>query len=161
ERPPARAERETTQEPDVVQHQDEPVAIADAQPQEEPAAPAAQQTPPAVRPGQLETTVTIMSDHAEQNRLLKDKYAVVRTSVPGARVSITSPDIATVLVPSPREVVVSGKAFGTTQLTLWSADNQQKTFDVYVELDLPMLEDAIHQFAPHAQVRTRMLSGTL
>ena len=31
-----------------------------------------------------------------------------------------------------REIIVTGRAYGQTQLTLWSADDQQKTYDLVV-----------------------------
>lgn len=110
----------------------------------------------------LKATVSLLSSADEEIRLIKDKAAIIRTNNPIARVGIANPEIADVQqVPNAREVVITGKAFGATQLVLWSDSGEQKTFNLVVEVDVPMLNAAIRRVSPLARVDARMLSGTL
>lgn len=118
---------------------------------------------PAAAPADtLQTTVTLFSKTAEAIRLIKDKTATIHTNVPIDRVDVASRDIADVPpVVSPQELLVIGKGIGATQITLWTADGQQKVFDVVVELDVPLLEAAIKQMSPLSRVQARMFAGSL
>jgi len=109
----------------------------------------------------LETKVALKDAKVEEIRLVKDKSAVIRTNVPIARAQVANPTIADIPVVTPQEVVVTAQGFGVTQLTLWTTDDQRKTFDIVVEIDVPMLNRAIKQLSPQAAVEARMLSGTL
>jgi pilus assembly protein CpaC len=51
------------------------------------------------------------------------------------RVSVTDPDIADVLVASPRQVLVNGKAAGTTSLVVWDSDEKPTFYDLVVHTD--------------------------
>jgi len=134
-----------------------PTDAAPAQPQPDETAAAA------TGPGRLEASVTLVSDGADQIRLVKDKSAIVRTNMPIERADIdpSGAEIASVAIRSPREILVTGKAVGVTQLFLWTQDGQQKLFDVVVDVDIPMLNSAIARMAPLAQVQARMMAGTL
>ena len=51
--------------------------------------------------------------------LVVGKSLVIDTSVAVKRVSLANPDIADTVVISPRQLYLTGKAVGTTNLTLW------------------------------------------
>lgn len=109
----------------------------------------------------LQAQVALRDAQAEEIRLVKDKSAVIRTNVAIARAQVTNPTIADIPVVTPQEVVVTAQAFGVTQLTLWTVDDQRKTFDIVVEIDVPMLNRTIKQLSPQSAVTARMLGGTL
>lgn len=124
----------------------------------EPATAEATQTP--AQP--LETSVTTLSRDVEIIRLVKGQSAMLRSNVSIIRAAVSNEEVADLPTPpSPRELIVTGIEYGTTQLTIWTEDGQRKTFEIVVEIDLPMLNDALRRLAPHAQVEARMLSGTL
>lgn len=73
---------------------------------------------------------------------------------------IANKDTAVVNVESPRRVVVTGLALGTTQLRL-TAGQVQRVFDITVERDLTTLRELIAAIAPTSDVRLRSLNGTI
>lgn len=110
----------------------------------------------------LETSVTTLSRDVEIIRLVKGQSAMLRSNVSIIRAAVSNEQVADLPTPpSPRELIVTGIEYGTTQLTIWTEDGQRKTFEIVVEIDLPILNDALRRLAPHAQVEARMLSGTL
>ncbi len=65
------------------------------------------------------------------------------------RASLANPAIADAIVLSPKQIYVAGKAFGTTNLSLWGKDEQVFTiFDVEVTLDLSRLREDMGQLFP-------------
>ena len=72
-----------------------------------------------------------------------NKGVLVDFSVPVREVQMANPDIADVRVTGPKQVLVSGKAFGTTQLVVWAEGDEQTIFDVAVDIDLERLQASI------------------
>jgi pilus assembly protein CpaC len=60
------------------------------------------------------------------------KSILVNTAVPVARIAVGSMEIAEVTVISPQQLMLNGKAAGTTSLILWQAGGGQQFFDVTV-----------------------------
>lgn len=96
-----------------------------------------------------------------------NKGVLVNFNVPLQEVRVANADIADVAVTSPTQILVSGKSFGSTQLVAWVAGDQQRIFDIAVDLDLERLVASIRSTVPRAQVRansvldTVVLSGTV
>jgi len=77
------------------------------------------------------------------------KSTVIAVPVPIKRASLANPEIADAIILSPKEIYVTGKAFGTTNMTLWGKDDQVFTiFDLDVGLDLSRLKEQLHQLLP-------------
>src|ERR1051326_3316567 len=70
-----------------------------------------------------------------------NKGVLVDFSVPVREVRIANPAIAEVAATSPKQILISGKAFGVTQLIAWVDGGEQQVFDVAVEMDLERLID--------------------
>lgn len=93
--------------------------------------------------------------------------ALVDFNVPIREIRVVNPDIADVSVMSSRQLLVDGKAFGTTQLVATLDGNVQRIFTVAVDLDLERLQTSIEQSVPAAQVKasgmldTVVLTGTV
>ncbi len=51
------------------------------------------------------------------------------------RVSLTDPNIADVMVASPRQLLVNGKSAGTTSLVVWDSDDRPTFYDLVVHTD--------------------------
>jgi len=65
------------------------------------------------------------------------------------RASLADPAIADAIVLSPKQIYVTGKGYGTTNLTLWGKDDQiLAIFDVEVALDLARLKEQFSQLLP-------------
>jgi pilus assembly protein CpaC len=64
------------------------------------------------------------------------------------RVSISNPEVAEALVVSPFEILLNGKATGTTSLVLWDASGRRELFAVEVTADAVALERQIRTLFP-------------
>jgi pilus assembly protein CpaC len=86
--------------------------------------------------------------------LAKGKSLVLDTPISLKRVSLADPEIADALVISPRQIYLTGKAVGTTNLTLWEEDG--RIFAVYnlvVSPDLSRLKEKLHEILPGENIR--------
>ncbi len=105
----------------------------------------------------------------EHLQLVLGKSTIVDVPVPIKRASLANPEIADAIVLTPRQIYLTGKGYGTTNLTLWGKDEQVLSiFDLEVGIDLSRLEfqlatllpdeDHIRVFAAHDHVT---LAGTV
>src|SRR5262245_52206536 len=86
--------------------------------------------------------------------LVVGKSLVIDTPVAVRRVSLANPEIADTVVISPRQIYLTGKAVGTTNLTLWGADDRVSTiFDVTVSTDLSLLKEKLQEILPGENIR--------
>jgi pilus assembly protein CpaC len=86
---------------------------------------------------------------AEKLDLAVGKSIVVQNKAPVRRVSIAAPEIADAVVLSPRQIYLTGKSPGVTNMTLWSeADRVTAVFDVEVGPDVASLKTKLHQMFP-------------
>ena len=86
---------------------------------------------------------------AQPLKLVVGKSTIVDVPVPIKRASLANPDIADAIVLSPKQLYVTGKGYGTTNLTLWGKDDQVFTiFDLDVGVDLSRLESQLSQLLP-------------
>lgn len=89
------------------------------------------------------------------------KSLIVDTNLPIRRASVTAPEIADVVVLSPKKLLVTGKSFGSTQLILWTEDSQQELFDLSVVFESAELERLIRQISPRSRVRVQPVLDSL
>jgi len=81
--------------------------------------------------------------------LVLGKSTVVDVPVAIKRASLANPAIADAIVLSPKQIYVTGKGFGSTNLTLWGKDDQiLAIFDVEVLLDVARLTQKFSQLLP-------------
>ncbi|MCD6526028.1 MAG: type II and III secretion system protein family protein [Desulfuromonas sp.] len=92
---------------------------------------------------------------------------LIKTSHTFKRVSIAAPDVADVVVLSPRELYVYGKKVGYTSVILWKEGVGKTLLDVVVSLDLTALKQKIHELYPDQKIEVYgsetgvVLSGTV
>ena len=96
--------------------------------------------------GQGLTLPVVSSKEPQKLNLSVGKSLVLDLPVAVTRASLANPEIADALVLSPKQLYVTGKSAGVTNLTLWQ-DNQKifSIFDVEVAPDLTRLKEQIHQ----------------
>jgi pilus assembly protein CpaC len=96
--------------------------------------------------GQGLTLPVVSANEPQKLTLSVGKSLVLDLPVAVTRASLANPDIADALVLSPKQLYVTGKSAGVTNLTLWQ-DNQKifSIFDVEVAPDLTRLKEQIHQ----------------
>ena len=81
--------------------------------------------------------------------LVLGKSTVVDVPVAIKRASLANPAIADAIVLSPKQIYVTGKGFGSTNLTLWGKDDQiLAIFDVEVVLDMARLTQQFSRLLP-------------
>lgn len=80
------------------------------------------------------------------------KSQVVDLKDPFTRVSVTNPAIADVFVITPRQILVNGKAVGTTSLVVFYPD-RTFFFDVLVNTDVGLLKERLKQIAPNDDIQ--------
>ena len=113
-----------------------------------PAAPApAQQAPP--------------PSEGQALHILVGKSVVVNVQTPITRVLSSNPAVIETLATSPTEVVVEGRAAGTSSLILWDQTGRSQMLDVIVDLDVTGLRTAIEHTYPNQQVEVQADGGRL
>src|SRR5262245_32515944 len=86
---------------------------------------------------------------AQQVNLVVGKSTVVDTTMAIKRASLADPQVADAIVLSPRQIYVTGKGYGTTNLTLWGKDDQIiAVFDLDVGIDLVRLKNHLKELLP-------------
>ena len=109
------------------------------------------------------------SKETQQLNLVVGKSTVVDMPVPIKRASLADPKIADAIVLSPKQIYVTGKGYGTTNLTLWGQDGQVLAIlDLDVGVDLVRLKQQLAELLPdETNIRLRgthdhvTLSGTV
>jgi pilus assembly protein CpaC len=99
--------------------------------------------------GQGLTLPIVAANEPQKLNLSVGKSLVLDLPVAVTRASLANPEIADALVLSPKQLYVTGKSAGVTNLTLWQ-DSQKifAIFDVEVAPDLTRLKEQIHQLLP-------------
>jgi pilus assembly protein CpaC len=86
---------------------------------------------------------------AQQVNLVVGKSTVMDMPVAIKRASLADPQIADAIVLSPKQIYVTGKGYGSTNLTLWGKDDQVlAVFDLDVGVDLARLKQHLGELLP-------------
>jgi Flp pilus assembly secretin CpaC len=85
----------------------------------------------------------------------------ITTSWDVAGVSLTDPTIADVQVLTPRMVMLSGKAVGTTDVIMWSDAGDSTELRLEVEIDLDRLRGELGKMFPGSTLDVQMSEGVL
>jgi pilus assembly protein CpaC len=72
-------------------------------------------------------------------------------------VRLAKPEFAEVTGVSPKQILVTGKSFGTTQMIVWINGDDQRVFDLAVDLELDRLMASIRAAVPRAKVKAHAL----
>jgi pilus assembly protein CpaC len=80
--------------------------------------------------------------------LASGKSIVLQSALPISRVSIAAPEVADFLVLSSNEIYITGKAAGSTNLTLWQDKKLVAVYDLEVVYDLSRLKQQMHEILP-------------
>jgi pilus assembly protein CpaC len=80
--------------------------------------------------------------------LVSGKSTILMSTLPVKRISIADPKIADFLLLSPREIYLTGKTAGTTNLTLWKNNKVTEIYDLEVAYDLSRLKQQVHEVLP-------------
>lgn len=110
---------------------------------------------------------TVAESANERIAMPVGRGTLVDVSEPLKRASVANPEIAEVSILSPKQLLVTGKAPGVTELVLWDGNDKQTAFTVAVELDVSEIRSAIAEAVPGANIVVRpvrdavLLSGSV
>ena len=80
--------------------------------------------------------------------LFSGKSIILQSDLPIKRISIANPEIADFLLLSPKQVYLTGKTAGSTNLTLWQNDHILAIYDLEVVYDITGLKQRMNQVLP-------------
>jgi pilus assembly protein CpaC len=101
----------------------------------------------AANPGMVHSASTIRE--SQQMSLVVGKSTVLDVPVAIKRASLADPKIADAIVLSPKQIYVTGKSYGSTNLTLWGKDDQVlAVWDLDVGVDLARLKQHLAELLP-------------
>lgn len=86
--------------------------------------------------------------NSEKLDLVVGKSVILKSSEPIKRLSIAAPGIADFVLLSPREIYLTGKAAGATNLTLWQNKKVAAIYDLEVAYDISRLKQKLHDLLP-------------
>ncbi len=99
-------------------------------------------------------------------RILVGHSTVIRTDPRLTRVLVGNPAVVTTDTTAPNEVVVTATAPGSSSVVLWQENNQSRTIEVFADLDVSLLREAIARNFPSEAIQVEaqegrvLLSGT-
>jgi pilus assembly protein CpaC len=88
------------------------------------------------------------ANEPQKLQIVHGKSVVIDTPVSIKRASLADPEIADTVVLSPRQLYVTGKTIGSTNLTLWDNGQVFSVFDLEVVPDLTRLQEQLRQLLP-------------
>jgi pilus assembly protein CpaC len=97
----------------------------------------------------------------ETVHVLVGKSVVINVQAPLTRVLSSNPTAVEAMATSPTQVVVEGKAAGSSSLILWDASGRSQMLDVAVDLDITGLRSAIERSYPREQLNVEADAGRL
>ena len=95
-----------------------------------------------------ESVIKLDTEKPGQIRLMVGKSLVIESANVINRVSLAASTYADAMVLSPRQVYITGKVPGLTNLILWGGDNVLATLDLEVYPDIIRLKEKLHEILP-------------
>jgi pilus assembly protein CpaC len=96
-----------------------------------------------------------------QLTVIASKSIVINTQEPIGRVSVSSPETADVLVVSPHQVLINGKAPGGTSIVLWDRSGKSTSYDLVVELDTGLIQKQLEEQFPTETIQVSSAKGAV
>jgi len=91
--------------------------------------------------------------------ILVGHSVVIRTDPRLQRVLVGNPAVVTTATTSPNEVVVTATAPGSSSIILWQENNQSRIIEVFADVDVSFLRDAIARGLPGENVEAESEEG--
>jgi pilus assembly protein CpaC len=93
-----------------------------------------------------------VSSEGQALHILVGKSVVVNVQAPITRVLSSNPTVIETLATSPTEIVVEGRAAGSSSLILWDQSGRSQMLDVIVDVDVSGLRSAIERSYPDQHI---------
>ena len=91
--------------------------------------------------------------------ILVGHSVVIRTDPRLRRVLVGNPAVVTTATTAPNEVVVTATASGSSSVVLWQENNQSRIIEVFADLDVSLLREAITRGLPGEAVEAESEEG--
>jgi pilus assembly protein CpaC len=93
------------------------------------------------------------SNKPQQIRLTLSHSQLMNVPFSVKRVSVGDPEVADVVVLTPRQIYILGKGLGGTNLLLQGAEQQLMILELLVEADLSLLKEKFHALLPEENIQ--------
>src|SRR5438132_13568011 len=137
---------------------------AQQQSAQQPSTPTQQQNPapqPQNTPQPQVSSSQNVSSEGQALHILVGKSVVVNVQAPITRVLSSNPAVIETLATSPTEIVVEGRAAGSSSLILWDQSGRSQMLDVVVDVDVAGLRSAIERSYPDQHIDVQADGGRL
>jgi len=91
--------------------------------------------------------------------ILVGHSVVIRTQARLRRVLVGNPAVVTTATTSPNELVVTASAAGSSSVILWQEDNQSRILEIFGDLDVSMLREAVARSFPNEPIQVEAEEG--
>lgn len=125
------------------------------QPSAAPVTPAPQKAQAAPQPGQG------LDDSVQSLHIVVGHSLVLRTPARVKRILTGNPEVLDSVVTSPKEVVLTAKQAGGTSLIVWEEGGQSRMIDVFADVDVASLRDALEETYPGINVEAQSQQGKI
>jgi pilus assembly protein CpaC len=109
----------------------------------------------AVAANAAEPKAAPVDNEPRQVRLLVGRSTIVEPGTPVTRVSLTSAEIADVVVTSASQLLLNGKTVGTTSMFVWDRAGVVRRFEVVVQRDISRLNEQLKELFPGEAIDAR------
>ncbi len=107
-------------------------------------------------------TSFLASEGVEKLDMVIGKSILVTTSERIKRISIAAPEVADFVLLSPNEIYITGKAAGTTNITVWQDKKISSIYDLEVAYDVAGFKQKLHDLLPgETEIRTIGTGGSI
>ena len=93
--------------------------------------------------------------------ILVGHSVVIRTQARLRRVLVGNPAVVTTATTSPNELVVTASAAGSSSVILWQEDNQSRILEIFGDLDVSMLREAVARSFPNEPIQVEAEEGRI
>src|SRR6185437_12740013 len=91
---------------------------------------------------------TLAQTEGQALHIFVGKSVLINVQAPVTRILSSNPAVIETIATSPTQVVVEGKAAGTSSLILWDTSGHSQMLDVTVDVNVASLRTAIEQTFP-------------
>lgn len=93
--------------------------------------------------------------------ILVGHSVVIRTQARLRRVLVGNPAVVTTATTAPNELVVTAATPGSSSVVLWQEDNQSRILEVFGDLDVSMLREAVARSFPREPIKVEAEEGRI
>jgi pilus assembly protein CpaC len=123
--------------------------------------------PPPAQSAEQPAPVPQAAPETQTLHILVGRSVVINSQARLRRVLVSNPAVLETVTINPTQLVVTAKAVGTSSLVLWDETGHSRIMDVYGDIDVSGLRDAVQQAFPGQNVQVEaeqgrvILSGTV